>query len=118
MNGAVLHIMHIILKDSNIPERRFYLELCMRWMSELYPRNAAIGKTAQAYMTIAIASGSLTSAEAVGYIDALQQRGRHFDLGEVVASCIVDFDRALTSRNHGRAQELATRFEELAFLDI
>src|SRR3569833_396883 len=43
LNGAVLHISHIILHDTKIPEWRFYLLLCMGWMKEIFVRYAVFG---------------------------------------------------------------------------
>ncbi|KAJ1325391.1 hypothetical protein MN608_08582 [Microdochium nivale] len=61
LNGAVVHVAHVVLHDTggggggggvhggdNMADRRFYMNLCMSWLLDVYVRYAAIGKAAQA----------------------------------------------------------------------
>jgi hypothetical protein len=117
LNGAVLHVNHILLHDTKIPGWQFYLQLCMGWMKAIFVRYAVIGKVAQAHMAIGLEKGIITAGEARSFLADLQQLGRHHDLAEIGLSCVVDFSTAMSSENDGRAQELAQRFDELALFD-
>lgn len=116
-NGAVLHIIHILLHDTTISDWQFYFGLCMTWMKEIFLRYAAIGKAVEAQMTIGLKEGSIASAEARSFLDQLRQRDRHHALADAGLSCIVDFDVAISSKNEGRAQALAQQLDELLLFD-
>jgi len=86
-------------------------------MKEIFVRYAVIGKVAQAHMALGLAEGVITSAEAHSFLEELQRRGRYHKLADIGASCIVDFDIAMSSKNDGRAQDLAQKVDELALFD-
>ncbi|KXJ85261.1 hypothetical protein Micbo1qcDRAFT_56386 [Microdochium bolleyi] len=154
LNGACLHVAHIVLHDTAtatdtaaaspkavpmpMPVRHFYMNLCMGWMQEVHVRYAVIGKAAQAHMALVLAAAAahagedekeaggrreasattaaslvITASQACEFLDEMQRRGRHHELAGVALSCVVDFDSAPASRDAGRAQELARRFDEL-----
>ncbi|KAH8671613.1 hypothetical protein BX600DRAFT_434712 [Xylariales sp. PMI_506] len=117
LGGAVLHIMHVVLRDTSSAEGQFFIKQCMGWMIETFARYPAIGKAAQAHMTIGITEGTVTSAEAHAFIEELQRRGWHHNLANIAASYVVDFDKAMLSRSDGRVQNLAERFEELMLFE-
>ncbi|KAF4456621.1 Conidial development protein fluffy [Fusarium austroafricanum] len=117
LNGAILHIFHTTLENRDTLGWRFNVALGMGWMKEIFIRFPIIGKVAQAYMAIGMGSGMISSKEAREFMQDLQQRGRHKDMDDITALCIVDFEVAMSSSQDGRAQDLAQRFEELALFD-
>ncbi|KAM0553401.1 hypothetical protein ACHAPJ_007415 [Fusarium lateritium] len=117
LNGAVLHIIYVALQSKDTLDWQFNLALGMGWMKEIFVRFAVIGKVAQAYMAIGMGSGMISNEEAREFMEELQRRGRHHNLAEVAASCVVDFEVAMTSKHDGRAQDLAQRFDELALFN-
>ncbi|PNP61231.1 hypothetical protein FNYG_14035 [Fusarium nygamai] len=117
LNGAVLHVFHATLQSKDTLGWRFNVALCMGWMKEIFIRFPVIGKVAQAYMAIGMGSGMISNKEAREFMQDLQRRGQHKDMGDITALCIVDFEVAMTSKHDGRAQEVAQTFEELAFFD-
>lgn len=117
-NGAVLHILHLTLqRNRDIHGWRFNLALGFGWMKEIFIRFAVIGKVAQAYMAIGMDTGVISSSEAREFMQNLQHRGRSHDLARVAVSCVVDFERAMSSKEDFRAQDVARKFEELALFD-
>ncbi|KAM0487395.1 hypothetical protein ACHAP7_001908 [Fusarium lateritium] len=117
LNGAVLHVFHSTLQSKDTLDWRFNIALGMGWMKEIFIRVPIIGKVAQAFMAVGMGSGMISNKEAREFMQDLQRQGRHKDLDDITASCIVDFEVAMSSNHDGRAQELAKRFEELALFD-
>ncbi|KAF5582748.1 transcription activator acu-15 [Fusarium pseudocircinatum] len=117
LNGAVLHVFHTTLQNRDTLGWRFNLRLGMGWMKEIFVRFPVIGKVAQAYMAIGMGSGMISNIEAREFMQDLQRRGRHKDLDDITALCIVDFEVAMSSNGDGRAQDVAQKFDELALLN-
>ncbi|KAJ4269755.1 hypothetical protein NW762_001423 [Fusarium torreyae] len=93
---------HVFVLQSN---REYALEVVL------------IGKVAQAHMAIGMGSGMMSNGEAREFMQELQRRAHHHNLADVAASCIVDFEVAMTSKHDGRAQDPAQRFDELALFN-
>jgi hypothetical protein len=117
LNGAVLHLSHVLLHDKSIADWRFQFELCLGWLKKIFPRYAVMGKVAEAHMALGLAQGTVTSAEARSFRDELQRLGRHHDLAKIGVTCIVDFTAAMSSDDNVRAQDLAQKFDELVLFD-
>ncbi|KAI9151383.1 hypothetical protein HJFPF1_08585 [Paramyrothecium foliicola] len=114
MSAAVLHTIYILFQNKDTLEWDFNLSLSMSWLKELFVRFAVMGKVAQAYMTLGMDSGMITSAGAQAFMEDLHHCGRQHNLADVAVSCIVDFEVAMSSKSGGRAQQLAQKFDEMA----
>ncbi|KAF4985882.1 hypothetical protein FGRMN_11065 [Fusarium graminum] len=117
LNGAVLHILHATLQSKETLNWRFNVALGMAWMKDIFVGFPVIGKVAQAYMAMGMTSGMISEKEARDFMEDMQSRASHKDLEEITALCIVDFEAALASKQEGRAEEIAQRFEELALFE-
>ncbi|KAJ4111476.1 hypothetical protein NW768_011830 [Fusarium equiseti] len=99
INGAVLHIMDVALHNRDTLGWRLNVALGKAWIREIYVRYAVAGKLAQACMAIGLDTGNTSSEEAREFMEDLELRGRHHNLADVAASCIVDFGVAMSSHN-------------------
>ena len=68
---AGMYVANAVLKDTTDPEWRFYFLLCFRAYQNLYLCFLAVEGIMQGFLAIAVASGSIDSAEASVLIHSL-----------------------------------------------
>ncbi|KAJ4269676.1 hypothetical protein NW762_001344 [Fusarium torreyae] len=114
-------VMREVKTSSN--EWRYYLNLCMAGLEDLYVSFRVFGSIAKAMLSIALEHGALEAAESRRIKDELEELGRHHAVtrrlgdGREVATWIIDLDLAITDPEAARGSELAERFQALILED-
>jgi hypothetical protein len=102
-------------------EWRFYMELCLAGLQDLYASFRVFGSVAEGLLGMALRRGVMDADDAGRIAGELLELGRHHAVafgvpsGEepVAALWIIDFDLAMTDPEAAQAGSLAEEFQEL-----
>lgn len=122
---SVVYVTNAMIREAGTEstEWRFYLQLCMAGLQDLYSSFRVFGSIAKALLGMALESGAMKPREAKRVEAALEQRSRQYSAvgrlgeGKEVANWIINLDLALTDPEAAQGSSLAARFQELILED-
>ncbi|KAI1813726.1 hypothetical protein GGS20DRAFT_577389 [Poronia punctata] len=112
---ALINVANAVLQDTANPESRVYFLICIYGYEALnrpYRMSAVVG---QSLLTMALREGNISSQEAREIVAQLRRRGLSPQRADVRATFVVDLKLAMTDTEAARVENLAARFEEMAF---
>lgn len=98
---------------------RFFL-FCVRCWQDLYISYPVFAEILQAYLSMALRDGVLTTRDAQNLLTEMREKGGHHDnSSKPITTIFADFGLALTQPSEAQAHTLAERFDELGlFVDV
>lgn len=112
-----MHVSNVVLSGTEGQDWRYYFLLCMDYWIQTVPSFPVIAEIAQGYLSLALNKSYLSAEEARRLKHTLEHASWQHEAGDNSTSVVVDFGRALTSRDMVRAHDLAQKFDDLATID-
>src|SRR4051812_22413124 len=113
---ALLQVANAVLHDTEDPEWRTYLELCLDGYADLYYSFRVAGAIPRALLSIGLSQGVVSAVEAKALLNAVLLRATH-RIENVSATFIVDLDLAVAHRSAAQLETLTKNFDELTLFE-
>ncbi|KAM4062337.1 fungal zn(2)-Cys(6) binuclear cluster domain-containing protein [Hirsutella rhossiliensis] len=111
---ALMYIANAVIQDTEDPQWRGYLMLCLDGYGDLFGAFPVAGAIAKSLLSMALRLSVVTSSEARVLMAGIYEKGAHHPSTEQIsASFVVDLDLAVTDRAAAELANLNNSFDDL-----
>jgi hypothetical protein len=115
--AATLLVSNTVVHQTDDPQWKFWFLLCARFWKEVVVKCPVALQFAQANLSFAMNVGCVSGADARKLMAQTEANARRNEHAEITTAAIFDFNQAMLATGEYRTNELASKFEELSFLD-
>lgn len=115
--AGLIQLCTVLLNNSEIQDREFYLRNCILLYEDLYRSYPSFKDVITGYLALAMKVRALPMSEIVIFKSRLDEIGKHHNLSSVEAQFFINLEEAGNNPDRAKAHKLAEQFEELAIFE-